>query len=170
MTEYQTEWRYLRSEDMLVLSLAKQYKRDSDQWVQKCSAFQRKHHVELAFCSTLTGDRYASGVSASTGLGDLPGQWCKPNSRGICKPFESNKNMKRLFKPLTLKAPSMPGIEDVVVVELTDGRCFFCGTTFFISRGVVWARAGASTEPDPAIWQPVKEWEFMRAKEEASHE
>ena len=170
MTEYQQEWRYLRSEDKHVLALAKQYKCDSDQWVRKCSAFQRKHHVELAFCTTLTGDRYASGVRLGTWLGDLPGEWHKPDGRGVRKPYESNKDMRRLFRPLTLKAPRMPGIEDVVVVELADGRCFFCGTTFFASRGVVWARAGASTEPDPAIWRPVKEWQFIRAKEEASHE
>lgn len=170
MTEYQEEWRYLRSMNKDALALAEQYKRDSDEWMKKCSAFQEKHHVELTFRTTLTGGRYASGVRVGTGLGDLPGQWCKPTKRGICKPFESNKDMKRLFKPLTLKAPSMPGIEDVVVVELTDGRCFFCGTTFFISKGVVWARAGASAEPDPDIWQPVKEWEFIRAKEGANHE
>ena len=170
MTEYQQEWRYLRSEDKHVLALAEQYKRDSAEWMKKCSAFQEKHHVELAVRRTLDGGRYASGVSANAGLGDLPGHWCKPNGRGIRKPYENNKDIKRLFRPLTLNAPSMPGIEDVVVVELTDGRCFFCGTTFFTSKGVVWARAGASAEPDPAIWQPVKEWEFIRAKEEASHE
>ena len=170
MTEYQKEWRYLRSEDKHALALAEQYKRDSDEWMKKCSAFQEKHHVELAIRRTLVGDRYASGVSASMGLGDLPAEWCKPNARGVRKPYESNKDMRRLFRPLTLKAPKMPGIEDVVVVELTDGRCFFCGTTFFTSRGVVWTRAGASAEPDSDIWQPVKEWEFMRAKEEAGHE
>ena len=170
MTEYQEEWRYLCSEDKHVLALAEQYKLDCDQWVGKCSAFQEKHHVELAFRTTLDGGRYVSGVSASTGLGDLPGQWCKPDRRGIRKPYESNKDMRRLFKLLTVKAPKMPGIEDVVVVELADGRCFFCGTTFFAAKGVVWARAGASAKPDLDIWQPVKAWEFMQAKEEASHE
>ena len=100
MTEYQKEWRYLRSEDKHALALAEQYKRDSDEWMKKCSAFQEKHHVELAICRTLVGDRYASGVSANAGLGDLPGHWCKPNGRGIRKPYENNKDMKRLSGPL----------------------------------------------------------------------
>lgn len=163
MTEYHSRWRYLRSRNEQVVALAEQYERDSEQWVRRLQAFAARHHVRPACTVSSTGDRSVIGVDADAGLGDLPGKWRRPD-KGVRRPYESNRKARRLLRSLALRAPEMPGVKSIVVVELDDGRSFFCGTTFFISHGTVWARAGASAEPDPIFWRPVDEERFMEAR------
>lgn len=164
MTEYENEWQFLRSNHTEIVNLAIRYDLETQEWRQRCEEFQQAHHVTLIMSNMITGDISAVGVSASKGTGDLPGQWCKPQ-KGVIRPYSSNQLMRKYFKPLTLIRPELPGIDKITVVDMPDGDGFFCGTTYFIENGTVWAKAGASAEYDPGLWDPVKEWAYRMAKE-----
>ena len=66
---------------------------------------------------------------------------------------------------LSLIRPELPGIDKITVVDMRDSDGFFCGTTYFIENGTVWAKAGASAEYDPDLWDPVQEWDYRMAED-----
>ena len=164
MTVYENEWQFLRSSSQEIVNLAKLYDLETKEWRQRCEKFQRDHHVELVISDTVTGDIYAVGVSESKGTGDLPGQWCKPQ-KGVIRPYGSNQLMRKYFEPLSLTRPELPGIDKITVVDIPHSDGFFCGTSYFIENGVVWAKAGASAAYDSKIWTPVQELAYRQAKE-----
>lgn len=164
MTVYENEWQFLRSTFQPIVNLAILYDLETKDWRQRCEKFQQDHHVELVISATITGDIYAVGVSASKGTGDLPGQWCKPQ-KGVIRPYGSNQLMRKYFEPLSLTRPELPGIDKITVVDVPPSDGGFCGTTYFIENGVVWAKAGASAAYDPKMWTPVQELAYRMAED-----
>ena len=164
MTKYVNKWQFVRSTDMQIISIAKQYDRDTQEWRQKCDEFQQKHHVELAMHSDIDGNISAKGVSARKGTGDLPGQWCQPR-KGVIKPYESNTLACKKLKTVSLARPALPGIDRVKVIEMADGMAYFCGLTYFLEGNQVWAQAAISAGYDSDLWQSVPEWQYRQAKE-----
>ena len=164
MTVYENEWQFLRSNHVEIVNLAIRYDLETREWRQRCEKFQQDHHVDLIISSNIVGDIFAVGVSANKGTGDLPGQWCKPQ-RGLIRPYSSNQLMRKYFNPLTLIRPELPGIDKITVADMRDSDGFFCGTTYFIENGTVWAKAGASAKYDPDLWDPVQEWAYRMAED-----
>lgn len=164
MTRYENEWKFLRSTLPEIVNPAIRYDLDTQGWRQRCEEFQQDHHVELVVSGSITGDIHAVGVSESKGTGDLPGQWRKPR-KGVVRPFSSNQLMRKYFKLLSLIRPGLPGVDRITVVDMPHGDCFFCGTTYFVENGTVWAKAGASAAYDSEMWTPVPEPAYRQAKE-----
>ena len=68
-----------------------------------------------------------------------------------------------MLAPLLFHGVQLPGIPMMTLESHADGSAAWCGTSIVLLPGEVWAGMGASAQPDPAIWRPVEERQYMQA-------
>lgn len=159
----ESDFRYAMTRDKSVVALVEEQEQRKDEWRRQCAKFDRAHHVRLGIMRCSCSDLIAYGVSADDGLGDLPGEWEEPDGDGYRKPRASNTEARRMLAPLLFHGVQLPGIPMMTLESHADGSAAWCGTSIVLLPGEVWAGLGASAQPDPAIWQPVAEWQYMQA-------
>lgn len=163
--------KFLKTTDKNVVSIMKQYQKDSEKFVNDCALANEKYNVKFMGSVDLNGSYKAKSVEVINGdVSKLPGQWTKPNSSGFTYPYKNNKEGNALLNSLTLPAPNLPGISMFSIENSDNGLSYSCYTAYFLFNDTVWVSVGNSVKVNSPEWEPIKHWEYEKALDESKEE